>query len=84
MWDLIVSVPDHCLSFYFGSTYMSEVKMQRKWSMHFLVLNVLMPFKTEGNVPHQQTCLSLCQQKARISVALSLDNQSLIIGQHIW
>ena len=21
MWDLIVSVPDHCLSFYFGSYY---------------------------------------------------------------
>ena len=21
MWDLIVSVPDHCLSFYFTSTY---------------------------------------------------------------
>ena len=20
MWDLLVSVPDHCLSFYFGST----------------------------------------------------------------
>ena len=20
MWDLIVSFPDHCLSFYFGST----------------------------------------------------------------
>ena len=20
MWDLIVSVPDHCLSFYFGKT----------------------------------------------------------------
>ena len=22
MWDLIVSVPDHCLSFYFGSAIM--------------------------------------------------------------
>ena len=21
MWNLIVSVPDHCLSFYFGATY---------------------------------------------------------------
>ena len=26
MWDLIVSVPDHCLSFYFASTGVSEVK----------------------------------------------------------
>ena len=23
MWDLIVSVPDHCLSFYFGDLDMS-------------------------------------------------------------
>ena len=22
MWDLILSVPDHCLSFYFGSAIM--------------------------------------------------------------
>ena len=25
MWDLIVSVPDHCLSFYFGKTSNSEL-----------------------------------------------------------
>ena len=24
MWDLIVSVPDHCLSFYFGSTQVPD------------------------------------------------------------
>ena len=24
MWDLIVSVPDHCLSFYFGMTFHSK------------------------------------------------------------
>ena len=23
MWDLIVSVPDHCLSFYFGLLYIA-------------------------------------------------------------
>ena len=26
MWDLIVSVPDHCLSFYFEITLLGEVK----------------------------------------------------------
>ena len=26
MWDLIVSVPDHCLSFYFVSKYCHTVK----------------------------------------------------------
>ena len=25
MWDLIVSVPDHCLSFYFASTGVSKI-----------------------------------------------------------
>ena len=25
MWDLIVSVPDHCLSFYFASTGISKI-----------------------------------------------------------
>ena len=29
MWDLIVSVPDHCLSFYFESTtYLKFAKLQ--------------------------------------------------------
>ena len=26
MWDLIVSVPDHCLSFYFVSRYHTQQK----------------------------------------------------------
>ena len=25
MWNLIVSVPDHCLSFYFGSIRLAEI-----------------------------------------------------------
>ena len=28
MWDMIVSVPDHCLSFYFGSDLFIYVKSQ--------------------------------------------------------
>ena len=29
MWDLIVSIPDHCLSFYFESTaYLKFAKLQ--------------------------------------------------------
>ena len=27
MWDLIVSVPDHCLSFYFASICLSQVNV---------------------------------------------------------
>ena len=29
MWDLIVSVPEHCLSFYFAGSWMRE----RTWSI---------------------------------------------------
>ena len=28
MWDLIVSVPDHCLSFYFASMLMRKTKIK--------------------------------------------------------
>ena len=33
MWDLIVSVPDHCLSFYFGSSWVPVALYQvsRPW-----------------------------------------------------
>ena len=37
MWDLIVSVPDHCLSFYFMSA-MLTCKFEK-------------PIKTEGTMP---------------------------------
>ena len=34
MWDLIVSVPDHCLSFYFAGPYTLRVKFSsKKWSV---------------------------------------------------
>ena len=29
MWDLIVSVPDHCLSFYFKTWYMQQMIVSR-------------------------------------------------------
>ena len=29
MWDLIVSVPDHCLSFYFEFDFLAKEKGQR-------------------------------------------------------
>ena len=34
MWDLIVSVPDHCLSFYFGSNvvkYIPHILLEIHW-----------------------------------------------------
>ena len=30
MWDLIVSVPDHCLSFYFAKSAVRVVKLYRR------------------------------------------------------
>ena len=32
MWDLIVSVPDHCLSFYFVTYVTKNGHMSQKWS----------------------------------------------------
>ena len=38
MWDLIVSVPDHCLSFYFDSKLVRIITVTRdrgKWRLYF-------------------------------------------------
>ena len=36
MWDLIVSVPDHCLSFYFGLIHAQEKRYcQNKTQLHY-------------------------------------------------
>ena len=34
MWDLILSVPDHCLSFYF----VNELTFHPRWSLDMFVL----------------------------------------------
>ena len=36
MWDLIVSVPDHCLSFYFtlGPDVILNTKIHKKFGLH--------------------------------------------------
>ena len=31
MWDLIVSVPDHCLSFYFAAKWIQVCLVERSW-----------------------------------------------------
>ena len=36
MWDLIVSVPDHCLSFYFGGIPMKEFVALRPKMYNFM------------------------------------------------
>ena len=40
MWDLIVSVPDHCLSFYFTRMFrnldLSATLFPNKWGMYAL------------------------------------------------
>ena len=38
MWDLIVSVPDHCLSFYFG--YKNDVKTAKKYGNKCFYANI--------------------------------------------
>ena len=40
MWDLIVSVPDHCLSFYFVMTWL--IFMNRIYYVIFII-NILEP-----------------------------------------
>ena len=43
MWDLIVSVPDHCLSFYFGMNE-DNVKLKNKISIFFSSLTKITKF----------------------------------------
>ena len=46
MWDLIVSVPDHCLSFYFSS--LTESAVFKIWMLYFqrITLKIIWVFKT--------------------------------------
>ena len=39
MWDLIVSVPDHCLSFYFSYATLKRIKHFRKYTQILLFNN---------------------------------------------
>ena len=46
MWDLIVSVPDHCLSFYF--TNQTESAVFKLWMLYFqrITLKIICLFNT--------------------------------------
>ena len=54
MWDLIVSVPDHCLSFYFSST--SRAKMFLSFLVHICFTHTHMLY---AHV-HVYTCHYTC------------------------
>ena len=41
MWDLIVSVPDHCLSFYFAYTFIL-IKSSRKGCIIIIIMIIIM------------------------------------------
>ena len=41
MWDLIVSVPDHCLSFYFGQRYRASVLLKTYRENRYIVGTVV-------------------------------------------
>ena len=38
MWDLIVSVPDHCLSFYFDHNFLKSRNKCHFATMHYLCI----------------------------------------------
>ena len=52
MWDLIVSVPDHCLSFYFGSTRTPDAAYQVASSREEDFLRVLPLYGHSGHIGH--------------------------------
>ena len=68
MWDLIVSVPDHCLSFYFGLLYESmasgkSVRKSHKYlghmnlnNMGYKKIQVLQKWHFTNYSPEQFTC----------------------------
>ena len=35
MWDLIVSIPDHCFSFYFAHNVIIKIRKSDKWQYRF-------------------------------------------------
>ena len=58
MWDLIVSVPDHCLSFYSASMHLglfSQLSIRHERSCKILCLNYFKPVtKTEYSTSQTQ------------------------------
>ena len=56
MWDLIVSVPDHCLSFYFGLK-----ATKKRWRHHFPHYKSMGAFCCHGHQSFDPICLkTLC------------------------
>ena len=50
MWDLIVSVPDHCLSFYFGQLKWESLKKRRK-DNRLILLYMYKGLKDKASIP---------------------------------
>ena len=48
MWDLIVSVPDHCLSFYFVHVTSSRAPFNTKYILHGQVLEAVTSARYSG------------------------------------
>ena len=62
MWDLIVSVPDHCLSFYFSHTCtiieaslvkLNNISVQRRYICNYLNNKILLSFLEQLNCCRQ-------------------------------
>ena len=49
MWDLIVSVPDHCLSFYFG-IYNTRIYLNRVIPIYYIPIKLSRLVCTVRNV----------------------------------
>ena len=69
MWDLIVSVPDHCLSFYFATSY----------NLHTEILSEL---RTPTESPEAPGSTSSAQP-VLTELLLSLRQNVVLVGQHL-
>ena len=67
MWDLIVSVPDHCLSFYFSVRYRSQSWWVDLCSHFFFFCNLFYQIYTNTSTSH---CLSYFLPNPRFNVDL--------------
>ena len=60
MWDLIVSVPDHCLSFYFSVICWHKMTRHWKYTDNILLLNTeIICFFHKGKYSLYMQCVSV-------------------------
>ena len=69
IWDLIVSVPDHCLSFYLGHWFMVTQRLTLKKDLYFWVHWLCFVCQILNEPRHEKTCFYHMQTtKSQISL----------------